>query len=990
MDLSLQALQVVPWQREQGTWMRRMRCSTSQLGLLARRTQFPGGVRCSAVKGEEDPAQETRENKPLEPPKGAVSGSWVQGEAASADPYLGWTSDGSQHPQANNAAAWKNIGGVAVLAIGFALGARSIYTRRDVAKEFAVLPSATQESVHSSSKAPEAAIETQDDVDGNKLREAPESNSEGSLEDAKESNRVGPVSDLQLQDEGTPEQVSAPMEETEDRREIEASINESSAAATMWTSEKVEQEEASETSVANEHLLSPPEDATEKGSYTTDSAVLEDVKDTSTATEKEEVSPNVTETADISDKDIDVGVELSIPSFASTEENNSEDILEEPGVATTFKEELADQEAPLFKGATSLLEPTLDESSLHDGDIIEDLQGATPDLEVLGSLAREGSLEKTTRQQDEWDEGKPSIDLLAASAVLDRRFVSATITAPATPPDSLPNLVGNVVVPAPVDHMQEQVLAALQALKVIEADVKPGEICTRREYARWLMAASSILTRSPAHKVLPSMYIEKVSVLAYEDVVPEDQDFPFIQGLAEAGLLSSRLLGDDKQHEGGNNHDDCLFSPDSHLTRQDLVTWRVALERKPAVLDEISSLGGMEALQRKVGFIDVDKIHEDAWPALLVDINAGEQSIISLAFGHTRRLQPQMPVTKGQAAVALATGEAWELVSEELTRLEAESVAEAAVVAELALETKAQQEVASAFQELLQVEREKQHQTASLVESMQAELEQVKADRESEKYALMKEKATLDSQKEFLSSARLEVEEQALALSTAKLEVAFQREQADKLRAEAEEEKTLISKVRSELEIEKNALMLARSWAEAEARKAQEHSKALEQVRSRWESQGVQVNVDKELDTVDEKVNSFSPSWQYSEGLQAENLQAENLQAENSPMDGLAQKSRDIRKMLVDALLRFLQFVQLIFHAIKERATDLFGKVGEKFHEARITCAVNTTKTVEGLKQTVPSSVAGMTSSLKEGTLKVVDEWKGGAEKLLSQKFKTP
>lgn len=39
-----------------------------------------------------------------------------------------------------------------------------------------------------------------------------------------------------------------------------------------------------------------------------------------------------------------------------------------------------------------------------------------------------------------------------------------------------------------------------------------------------------MVCRTPAHKVLPAMYIENASVLAYEDVVPEDQDFPFIQG----------------------------------------------------------------------------------------------------------------------------------------------------------------------------------------------------------------------------------------------------------------------------------------------------------------------------------------------------------------------------------------------------------------------------------------------------------------------------
>lgn len=38
-------------------------------------------------------------------------------------------------------------------------------------------------------------------------------------------------------------------------------------------------------------------------------------------------------------------------------------------------------------------------------------------------------------------------------------------------------------------------------------------------------------------------------------------------------------------------------------------------------------------LYRIAGFIDIDKIHPDACPALVADILAGEQGIIALAFG---------------------------------------------------------------------------------------------------------------------------------------------------------------------------------------------------------------------------------------------------------------------------------------------------------------------------------------------------------------------
>jgi hypothetical protein len=77
--------------------------------------------------------------------------------------------------------------------------------------------------------------------------------------------------------------------------------------------------------------------------------------------------------------------------------------------------------------------------------------------------------------------------------------------------------------------------------QVIESDALPYDLCTRREFARWVVSASNTLSRNSASKVYPAMYIENVTELAFDDITPEDPDFPFIQGLAEAGLISSKL-----------------------------------------------------------------------------------------------------------------------------------------------------------------------------------------------------------------------------------------------------------------------------------------------------------------------------------------------------------------------------------------------------------------------------------------------------------------
>jgi len=39
-----------------------------------------------------------------------------------------------------------------------------------------------------------------------------------------------------------------------------------------------------------------------------------------------------------------------------------------------------------------------------------------------------------------------------------------------------------------------------------------------------------LLDRNPASKVFPAMFIENVTELAFDDVTPEDPDFPYIQG----------------------------------------------------------------------------------------------------------------------------------------------------------------------------------------------------------------------------------------------------------------------------------------------------------------------------------------------------------------------------------------------------------------------------------------------------------------------------
>ncbi|KAH9677780.1 GPI-anchored adhesin-like protein [Citrus sinensis] len=525
-------------------------------------------------------------------------------------------------------------------------------------------------------------------------------------------------------------------------------------------------------------------------------------------------------------------------------------------------------------------------------------------------------------------------------------------------------LPGKVLVPAVVDQVQGQALSALQVLKVIEADVKPGDLCIRREYARWLVSASSTLTRSTMSKVYPAMYIENVTDLAFDDITPEDPDFSSIQGLAEAGLISSKLSHRDLLNEEPGP---IFFLPESPLSRQDLVSWKMALEKRQ--LPEANK----KILYQLSGFIDIDKINPDAWPALLADLTAGEQGIIALAFGCTRLFQPDKPVTNAQAAVALAIGEASDAVNEELQRIEAESAAENAVSEHSALVAEVEKEINESFEKELSMEREKIDVVEKMAEEARQELERLRAEREVDKIALMKERAAIESEMEILSKLRREVEEQLESLMSNKVEISYEKERINMLRKEAENENQEIARLQYELEVERKALSMARAWAEDEAKRAREQAKALEGARDRWERQGIKVVVDKDLrEESDAAVMWVNAGKQFSVDQTVSRAQSlvDKLKAMANDVSG---KSKEIINTIIHKILLFISNLKKWASKASMRAAEL--------KDATILKA-------KGSVQELQQSTAEFRSNLTEGAKRVAGDCREGVEKL-TQRFKT-
>lgn len=166
---------------------------------------------------------------------------------------------------------------------------------------------------------------------------------------------------------------------------------------------------------------------------------------------------------------------------------------------------------------------------------------------------------------------------------------------------------------------------------------EPGKVITRREYARWLVTANNAIYANNTAKQIRT--ITETTQPAFTDVPKTNPDFPFIQGLAEAGIIPSTLSGDSTE---------VLFRPDAPLTREQLLLWKLPLDTRSAL-----PTANLEAVKQTWGFQDAGKIDSRALRAVLADFQNGEQSNIRRVFGFTTLFQPKRTVTRAEAAAAL-------------------------------------------------------------------------------------------------------------------------------------------------------------------------------------------------------------------------------------------------------------------------------------------------------------------------------------------------
>lgn len=209
----------------------------------------------------------------------------------------------------------------------------------------------------------------------------------------------------------------------------------------------------------------------------------------------------------------------------------------------------------------------------------------------------------------------------------------------------------------PEQREQIQNLAALGVLKInidsnsekdktisnsaannsIANQFEPAKNITRREYARWLIGAYNAMYANNSTKQIRLASANTKPI--FRDVSKTDPDFGAIQGLAEAGIIPSPLSGDSTQ---------VLFQPNSPLTREQLILWKVPLDTREAL-----PTANLETVKQTWGFQDSGKINSKALRAVLADFQNGEKANIRRVFGYTTLFQPKKPVTRVEAATAL-------------------------------------------------------------------------------------------------------------------------------------------------------------------------------------------------------------------------------------------------------------------------------------------------------------------------------------------------
>lgn len=214
----------------------------------------------------------------------------------------------------------------------------------------------------------------------------------------------------------------------------------------------------------------------------------------------------------------------------------------------------------------------------------------------------------------------------------DQAFIGPVQSDPAESQANSSSSEGN----SPIPPDLERYVNDWQKLGVLEIKA-PNQPIQRGLFARWLVETNNRLYQDqPAKQIRLATANQKP---AFKDVPGTHPDFPYIQGLAEAGFIPSPLSGD---------ADQATFQPNKPLTREVLLSWKAPIDFRKILPSTTTA-----KVQEVWGFKDAKQISTPALSAIFADYSNGELANIRRLIGSALLFQPQKPVTQAEAAATL-------------------------------------------------------------------------------------------------------------------------------------------------------------------------------------------------------------------------------------------------------------------------------------------------------------------------------------------------
>ena len=232
-------------------------------------------------------------------------------------------------------------------------------------------------------------------------------------------------------------------------------------------------------------------------------------------------------------------------------------------------------------------------------------------------------------------DASPSADATAvATALASPSPSSSSVASPAAGVTTSPAAFTDI---AGVNGEKEiEELAVLGAVDPASGAFNPGAPVKRREFIRWLVKANNALWSDAPTKFVH--LADKTEASSFPDVATTDPDFPFIQGMQNAGFSVG--------------FPDKTFKPEQTLTREQMFAIKNIFDRgsvDPGLAKDLTFARNTVMPPWK----DKESISKTYVAAIATGAGGGSDSF-SRVYGVSAFFHPQLAVTRAQAAVAVS------------------------------------------------------------------------------------------------------------------------------------------------------------------------------------------------------------------------------------------------------------------------------------------------------------------------------------------------